>query len=206
MRYGIIIGIIVGLFGCGSVEPSLTPDAGGDGMAVVDGSAGRSGGAGASMAGRGGTTGTAGQAGTGVAGSGGAPLKPLGTTCSANSECAAPGICAASADGGTACCDGHPDACNKCVGGHLQSVPDGTLCGTQPTGITCTGPYTTVNGPVDIYLSMQAMVCTAGACSLTTVSCAPLSCPSGQKPECIVDFVAGGAPRMEGTGCGCWAL
>jgi len=202
MRYSLMIGIIVGMFGCGDVEPAVMPDSGAAGTGGTVASTGGTGGT--DVDGGGGTTGMAGTAGPGTGGSGGKPLKQLGEACAENNECDAPHLCVASAAGGTACCDGRPDACNTCVDGHLQAVPDGTSCGTQPSGITCTGTYTSIPGPINVYGAAQKMACTAGACGLTTVSCSMLSCSNGLHPACRVDILSSGAPQMEGSGCGCY--
>lgn len=104
MRYGIIIGIIVGLVGCGEVEP------------IGDGGPGTAG-----------TTGSSGTTGTGgVTGTGGTSGRPLGAGCVDNGQCGS-NICDAIS---STCCDGLPDACNTCVSGYKTPTKNGTVCGT----------------------------------------------------------------------------
>lgn len=205
MKYLLLV--LLSVMGCGSVD-AMHEDAGGTGGAGGRLDAGGTGGAlagqagaGVGGAGTGGAAGIPGTAGTGgsTGGTGGAALQPLGATCTTNEQCDAPHLCVAGA-----CCDGHPDACNTCVQGHLKPVADGTICGPTPSGIICTGPYTTAPGNIDVYRSISANACAAGSCGPTTLLCSTqVTCSGGQQPGCRVDILSSGAPQMEGAGCAC---
>lgn len=86
MRYGIIIGIVVGAIGCGEVT------------SVDDGGTGTAGSSG--VAGAGGALGTAGAVGGG--GAGGAPPQPCDASCDLNCNTCDAGVCTPKVDG-TSC-------------------------------------------------------------------------------------------------------
>ena len=140
MRYGILLGVAVGLIGCGAVD-AKNSDAATDGVAAGTGGAeaGAAGGSGGEALSAGGRSGNAGvEAG---AGSGGAPDpgRPLGAGCTTNAQCGSH-ICD---DATQACCDKRPsDTCGACIGGYFTPKPDGTSCGA----LSCGGPRVMVPG------------------------------------------------------------
>lgn len=128
MRYGLILGILVGLVGCGEVMESMTPDAGdGGGTAGTGGSS--QGGAGG---GNGGSTAGAGNAGT--AGS---------TTCEENTRIECRNVGTALVTAAYACHDeGYSEALwGTCESGTLTGYYAGLSCPFD-VGITTTPGWT----------------------------------------------------------------
>jgi hypothetical protein len=212
---GFAVIILCSIAGCGEVT---TTDMPGDGAGGAAGSVelhGDGGAAGEMMKLDG--SGTAGVGGAG--GAGGAALgRPLGAGCSVDTECGS-SIC----DGAShACCNGHADSCNTCVGGYLVSAADGasvdvctecrggkvtykaegTACGGAPT---CGGPKVTTNGYAANSLGFEYR-CNTGVCTQTqVVDCStykcPGSCPTGA-PGCFT-YDSNGVPTGHAS---CWCV
>lgn len=129
MRYGLILGIVVGLFGCGEVMEATTPDAGAAGMAGTGGSTGGAGsGSGGSLAGA---------AGAGAAaGAGGAPVCVENT----RADCQSNGQALVSAQYG--CDDSGYDAKAALWG---TCGPDGKISDDYYHGLPCPFDVSVVN-------------------------------------------------------------
>jgi hypothetical protein len=131
----------------------------------------------------GGTAGT-----TGAAGTAGATGRPLGAGCTTDAQCGST-ICAKvnPADASGTCCDGHPDACNQCVGGYKTPRSDGTGCGPE----MCDGT------------DRKWHLCRAGACAAEVVQCATALCDKAGNKICPGGAQPAGC-ALEDNPCFCY--
>ncbi|MDB4981076.1 MAG: hypothetical protein JWM82_1828 [Myxococcales bacterium] len=128
----------------------------------------------------------------GAGGTDGGAGRPLGAGCTADAQCGST-IC----DKATStCCDARVDGCNVCIAGYKTPANEGAMVGTcgkcqagtvtpiaegMPCGdATCSGSILPTGFPSgDTYhSSSDAHVCHAGQCTVTTIDCTTINCPS----------------------------